>query len=286
MSAAKTYYGLTKPGIIYGNLLSTGAGFFVASQQHIHILLLAETLAGIALVIGSACVFNNYIDRDIDKAMARTKRRALASGRVSARNAMAYATVLGVTGFLILGVFTNLLTVAVGLFGFVDYVVLYGIAKRRSVHGTLVGSLSGSAPIVAGYTAATGRLDGGALLLFLILTFWQMPHFYAIALRRLADYKAANIPVLPAVKGPRAAKFQIVLYVAAFALAAGLLFAYGYTGYVYLVCLGLYAAGWLALGLRGFKASDDKQWATRMFLYSLVMLPLLFASTLLDAWLH
>lgn len=284
MSAVKTYYQLTKPGIIHGNLLAAAAGFFVASQTHIDILLLVEALGGIALVIGSACVVNNYIDRNIDTAMARTKRRALATGDVSARNALIYASVLGIAGFIILTVYTNWLTVAIGLVGFVDYVVLYGFAKRHTWHGTLVGTVAGSAPLVAGYTVVTDRFDTGALILFLIMTFWQMPHFYAIAMRQLPDYKAAHLPVLPAVKGMRAAKLQTVAYVAAFLAAITLLFAYGYTGYLYLACMGLYGLGWLVLGLRGFKAANDKKWATHMFLYSLVMLPLLFVVMPLDAW--
>ncbi len=285
MPSLKTYYRLTKPGIIYGNLLAASAGFFVAAGRHIDLLLLIETLAGIGLVIASACVINNYIDRDIDKAMARTKGRALVTGDIPARNALIYAVLLGLLGFIILAVHTNWLTVAIGLVGFVDYVALYGYAKRHSWHGTLVGTLAGSAPLVAGYTAVTDRLDGGALILFLIMTFWQMPHFYAIALRRLDDYKSAHIPVLPAVKGARAAKLQIICYVAAFLVAIVALFAYGYTGYMYLVIMGLYGLGWLALGFEGLRIADDKKWATKMFLYSLAMLPLLFIVVPLDAWL-
>jgi protoheme IX farnesyltransferase len=285
VSSFKTYYELTKPGIIYGNLLAAAAGFFVAAQTHIDLLLLIEALSGIALVIGSACVVNNYIDRGIDKAMARTKRRALVRGDISAKRALIYAAVLGLLGFIILALHTNWLTVAIGLVGFIDYVALYGYAKRHTWHGTLVGTLAGSAPLVAGYTVVTDRLDGGALILFLIMTFWQMPHFYSIAMRRLSDYKAAHLPVLPAVKGLRAAKLQTVAYVVAFEVAIILLFAYGYTGYLYLLCMGFYGLGWLVLGLKGFKTTNDKKWATNMFLYSLVMLPLLFVVVPLDAWL-
>lgn len=286
MGALRTYYYLTKPGIVYGNLLAAGAGFFIGAQRHLAPFLLAQTLVGIGLVIASACVINNYIDRGIDASMARTKRRGLASGRVSAPIALAYAALLGMTGFLILWFFTNALTIGVGVIGFVDYVAVYALAKRLSRHGTLIGSLSGSVPLVAGYTAVTDRLDGGALILFLIMTFWQMPHFYAIAIRRLADYRAAGLPVLPAVKSRHTVKVQMVLYVAGFAAAAMALTAFGYTGYLYLVVMGLYAAGWLWLTAAGFRAADDQVWAKRVFLYSLVMLPLLFAVAPLDAWLR
>ncbi len=120
----KTYYNLTKPGIIYGNLLTATGGFLLASKGHINFWLLMATLAGISLVIASACVINNYIDRDIDKLMARTKKRALASGEIINRNALVYAAVLGALGFFILLKHTNNLTAIIGLIGYIDYIIL------------------------------------------------------------------------------------------------------------------------------------------------------------------
>lgn len=286
MDTVKAYYWLTKPGIIYGNLLAVGSGFFIAaSRTDAYLALLAETAAAIALVIASACVFNNYIDRDIDKAMKRTSWRALASDTIPVRSALIFAFVLGLAGFTMLAAFTNRATFIVGLVGFIDYVAVYAWAKRRSWHGTLVGSVSGSAPLVAGYTAVTARFDAGALLLFLIMAFWQMPHFYAIAMRRLKDYKAAGIPVLPAVKGMRAAKSQIIIYIAAFMVTDILLYALGYVGRFYVVIIGLYGAVWLSMGVKGFSAANDKRWAKKMFLYSLIFLPLLLAVSIIGFWL-
>ncbi len=286
METVKTYYWLTKPGIIYGNLLAVGSGFFIAARgTDTYAALLVETAFAIALVIASACAFNNYIDRDIDKAMKRTSWRALASDSIPARSALIFAALLGLAGFIMLAVFTNRATFIAGVIGFVDYVVLYAWAKRRSWHGTLVGSVSGSVPLVAGYTAVTGRFDVGALLLFLTMAFWQMPHFYAIAMRRLKDYKAAGIPVLPAVKGMRAAKLQIIIYITAFMITDISLYALGYVGRFYAVVIGLYAAVWLSLGVKGFSAANDKRWAKKMFLYSLIFLPALLAVTSIDFWL-
>ncbi len=285
MKNLKAYYYLTKPGIIRGNLLTATAGFVVASGTDIDFLLLVETLSGIALIIASACVINNYIDRGIDKVMARTKRRALVTGEISPRKALVMAAVLGLLGFIILAVHTNWLTVAVGLVGFIDYIVFYGLSKRRSWVGTLVGSISGAAPVVGGYTAVTGRLDGAALILFLILTFWQMPHFYAIALRRLKDYKAAGIPVLPAVRGERAAKLQMIAYILAFLAAVLALGLAGYAGVFYTVIMGLLSLGWLIIALRGWHAPDTKRWATKVFLYSLILLPVFLVTVVIDALL-
>ena len=189
----KTYYQLIKPGIIRGNAIPATAGFFLASRGNVSYLLLLETLAGISLVIASGCVFNNYLDRHIDKKMARTKNRAIVQGLVSKQQALTYASVLGLLGLIILAVHTNWLTVAIGVAGLFFYVIVYGIAKRRSVHSTLIGSISGALPPVAGYTAVTGRLDAVAITLFFILVFLAnaafLRHFLHIdakSIRRLA----------------------------------------------------------------------------------------------------
>ena len=266
------YYWLAKPGIVYGNSITVVAGFLLASRGQVDLGQLLATLVGIALVIASACVVNNYIDRDIDALMSRTKWRALAKGTVSGRSAMVYAAVLGLAGVGILMLWVNALTWAVGLIAFIDYVILYGVAKRRSVHGTLVGSISGAAPIVAGYVAVTDRLDLGALLLFAILTLWQMPHFYAIAIYRLKDYQAAGIPVLPAKAGLHHTKVQIVAYIAAFILAALALTIFGYAGLTYAVVMAGVGLMWLYRGWLGFTAADDTRWARAIFKFSLVVL--------------
>ncbi|MDB5178615.1 MAG: Protoheme farnesyltransferase [Patescibacteria group bacterium] len=266
------YYRLTKPGIIYGNAITAAAGFLLASRGHISAGLLVGMLAGISLVMAGACVFNNYIDRGLDRKMARTKDRSLAKGSIPGRNALIYASVLGLLGFGLLALWTNMLTVGVALVGFVVYVVLYGLAKRRSVHGTLVGSISGAVPPVVGYCAVTGQFDGGALLLFVILTLWQMPHFYAIAMYRLKDYTAAGLPVLPVKYGPRAAKIQILVYIVAFMAAVAALTVAGYTGYTYLAVMLVLSAMWLQRAIKGFRAKDDAVWARGLFRFSLIVL--------------
>jgi len=267
----KEYYQLTKPGIIYGNLVTATAGFLLATRGHIHFWPLLSVLGGIALVVASACTVNNYIDRGIDAKMARTKKRALVSGQISAQRALTFAAIVGIVGFLILIVHTNLLTFVLGLLAYFVYIVAYGYTKRVTVHGTVVGSIAGALPPVAGYTAAVNRLDGGALLLFLILVFWQMPHFYAIAMYRFDDYKAAGLPVLPVKKGMKAAKIQILLYVAAFTLTGVLFTVLGYTHIVFLIVVGGLGLCWLYMGLKGFSAKDDKKWARKMFFYSLIV---------------
>ena len=140
--------------------------------------------------MASACVFNNYIDRQVDKKMERTKNRALVTGLISGRNAILFATLLGLIGNLILFLYTNLLTVFVAGLGFFVYVVLYSLWKCRTIYGTAIGSIAGAVPPVVGYCAVSNHFDAGALILFAMMVLWQMPHFFAIALLHFDDYAA------------------------------------------------------------------------------------------------
>ncbi len=278
MKNLKAYYRLAKPGIVYGNVLSAAAGFFLATKFGVDYGLLLAVLVGITLVIASACVFNNYFDINIDSKMDRTKQRALVTGLISKRDALIYATNLGILGFLILGFFTNGLTVLVGIVGYVDYVILYGIAKRRSNYSTIIGSISGSASLVAGYVAVSNSFDSTAWVLFFTLVFWQMAHFHAIALRRIKDYRNAGINVLPVVKGEDSTKFVIKMYVVGFAMSSTLLFVLGAVGYIYL--LTMLVLCWLWLSKIQMEYVDNEEWARVVFKFSLYVL-LVFCSLLI-----
>lgn len=271
LTRIRTYLLLTKPGIIMGNALTGIGGFFLASKEGISLPLLLATLLGLSLVIASACVFNNYLDQEIDRKMKRTQNRPLALGLISSQTAVLFGAVLGVLGASILYIGTNPLTTLLSLLGFFIYVVLYSTIKYRSSHATLIGSVAGAIPPAAGYTAVTNNFDLAALLLFLLIALWQMPHFFAIALYRLEDYKKAGIPVLPLKKGILATKVQMLLYLLGFIATATLLTVLHYTGYLFLLVVGSLGLYWLFLGLKGFKCSNEKLWARKMFLFSLVI---------------
>lgn len=270
MNSVKAYYQMAKPGIIYGNLITAVGGFLLAAQGDVDWVLFFAAMAGISLVIASACVFNNYLDRGIDAKMARTKKRALAAKEIPVQNAMIYAALLGATGALLLLFGTNVLTFGLALFGFLVYVFAYGWTKRHSVHGTIVGSFAGAVPVVVGYTAVSQNFDNAALALFLILIFWQMPHFYAISIYRLEDYKAAGLPVLPLKQGIYATKLQIVLYILLFLFATTLLTMLGYTGFVYLIVMLILGSIWFLKGIKGFTTDDHHGWARGIFRFSLI----------------
>lgn len=267
----KQYLQVTKPGIIFGNLISVVGGFLLASKGDIDYPLFIATLLGVSLVVASGCVFNNYIDRDIDSVMERTKNRPLVRGLIDPKISLVYASVLGITGMVLLLVAANAVAMLIAVVGFVVYVGVYSLyMKRKSVYGTLVGSLSGAAPPVIGYCAVTGQFDTGALILLLIFSLWQMPHSYAIAIFRFKDYQAANIPVLPVIKGISVAKNHIILYIIAFMFATLMLAISGYAGYKYLIVAAAVSVWWLGMALSGYKTTNDRVWARKLFVFSIV----------------
>lgn len=268
------YYSLTKPGVLYGNVLTAAAGFFLASGQGTATLwLFVALIAGTTLVIASACVLNNVLDRDIDQLMERTSTRATVTGSIPVSHAVAFSIVMGLVGLAILVIGTNPLVVATGIGGFVTYVWLYGaLSKRMSLHGTLVGSVSGAAPILAGYLAVSGRLDAGALIAFGMVFLWQMPEFYSIAIYRRQEYARAGVPVISVVKGERTTAVHILVYTLAFVVVSLLLPVFGYVGLVYTVIMAALGGWWIYLGVLGLRAADPATWARRMFRFSLVMI--------------
>lgn len=265
---------LTKPGIILGNIITTLGGFALASRGQIDFVLLLYTLLGLGLIIASAGVFNSYIDRFADAKMERTKNRPLVRGEISNQKALLFGTFLGLVGVFVLALKTNPLTVFVALSGFSIYLILYAFMKYHSFYGTLVGSLAGAVPPVVGYCAVSNTFDAGAVLIFLMLVLWQMPHFYAIAIYRQEDYAAASIPVLPIVKGMEATKIQIVFYVVLFIIASVLFTPMGMMGSLYGIAAALLGMAWLALSIWGFfiPKGKDKRWAFQMFSFSLVVI--------------
>jgi protoheme IX farnesyltransferase len=279
----KHFIQITKPGIIFGNVLSVAGGFFLASKGHVDIGLFLAAVIGTSLVVASGCVFNNCIDRDIDVKMERTKNRVLVQGLVSVKLALIYATVLGILGVGLLYTRANALAALFAVIGFVIYVGFYSLyLKRKSVHGTLVGSLSGAMPPVIGYVAVSNSFDLAALTLLVMFSLWQMPHSYAIAIFRFNDYRAASIPVLPVKRGIRVAKRHILIYILAFLLATLMLTFGGYAGLNYLAVAAAMGMYWLYMAWTGYKAKDDTVWARKLFVFSIFTITALSVAMSLD----
>lgn len=283
-STIRTYYYLTKPGIVYGNAIAAIAGYFYGAGGSPILVTFTAMLTGICFVMASACVYNNVLDRSIDARMKRTERRAVVTKAISVTHALIFATVLLAIGIFLLAVWTNTLTLLVALAGHFAYVVLYGWAKRHTVHSTLIGTISGSTPPVIGYVAATGALDITALLLFAIMAAWQMPHFYAIAIFRRDEYAAANLPILSVVKGIDVTRRQIIAYATLFVVLCGLLFLYGGASLLWFLVMALAGGYWLLLVLQPY--NDINKWARKQFGWSLSVLLIMCVGLSLDSFWH
>jgi protoheme IX farnesyltransferase len=269
----RSYLQLIKPGITLSNTLSGLAGFFLAaSAVGFQLPAFIGAIGGIAFVIASACVVNNIIDRDIDTRMKRTSKRAVVRGEINVPRATVFAIALGLIGFTLLLTLTNVLTFALGVIAWLWYVVIYGIAKRTTPFSTLIGGVPGALPPVAGYTALTGSIDLAAILLFAVLFFWQLPHFYAISIFRQSDYASAGLPVWAVRYGVKSAKVQILVSAVLYAVAASLLAVFGYTGIIYFVLSSALSLYWMYKGIALYRKVDDVKWARAMFGVSLMVL--------------
>lgn len=286
MSLFKEYYLLTKPGIVRGNLITAIAGFLFASQGAVDWWLLFATIIGTTTIIASGCVANNYMDREIDSKMKRTKNRALVEGRISNRAALTFSVILLIIGVATLLLLTNIHAVLIGIIGFVGYVFVYGYAKRHTIYSTLIGSVPGATPIAAGYVVATGAIDGTTLLLFMCMVFWQMPHFYAIGMYRKKEYAAADLPILPVQRSFEATRRESLLYTVAYLLAILVLAVTWPASIVFFVVMSMLCIRWIiAAGKRPNNATEENQWARIVFKQSLGILMVFSVLLSFDFWL-
>ncbi|KYD04386.1 heme o synthase [Heyndrickxia sporothermodurans] len=279
-TAIKDFLSLIKIGIVNSNLITTFTGLWLAlvfTNQHflesIHIVIL--TLLGSALIIAGSCSINNFIDRDIDPIMSRTKSRPTVTGKMSGAKVLTIGFSFIILGTILLFM-TSITAGIIGIIGIFSYVVLYSMwSKRLYVSNTIVGSISGAVPPLIGWAAVDPNLDTIAWVLFLMMFIWQPPHFYALAMKRCEEYRAANIPMLPVVKGFEVTKIHIVIWVACLLPLPFFLLP---LGIAFFIIATLFNIGWLAIGLYGFKMKDDIKWARMMFVYSLNYLTILFVA--------
>jgi protoheme IX farnesyltransferase len=279
-------YRLTKPGVTYGNLITTIAGYLFAANGVINWAVFTSLTIGTWFVIASACVINNYLDQDIDALMERTRNRPLLTGDVTDTQALVLGALLGTGGIALLALFTNWWVVGVGLFGWITYVWLYGaFSKRKSVHGTLVGALSGAAPILAGYVAVYPRLDWTGVLLFAIIFFWQMPEFYSISIYRVREYAKANVPVSSVIRGVQATVIQILMYTLLTILSLLALAVSPLTSWTYWLIMFVLSIRWLHITIDWLFTDNIEDWARQNFQYALVILIAFSLLIAINPWL-
>ena len=273
----RDYVTLTKPRIMSLLLVTGGAGMFVGAQGVPDGGLFVAAMAGLALACGGASALNHMLDADIDRLMGkRTEKRPVAAGRVPPALALEFGLALSAFSFVLLASVVNVVTAALALVGNLFYVLVYTRwLKRATPQNIVIGGAAGAVPPLVGYAAATGDLGLPALWLFLIVFLWTPPHFWALALLIKESYAAANVPMLPVVKGDAETTRQIVRYslvLVAFTLAVGF-----WLGALYAVAAVLLGAVflWLAWRLRN---APTRRNAGLLFHYSLLYLALLFAA--------
>ncbi|MDR6551834.1 heme o synthase [Paenibacillus qinlingensis] len=272
ISVTKVLFESIKIGITKSNLIAVITGLSMALFVHdisffdkIGNVVLA--LIGAALVIGGAGIFNNLYDRDIDIKMERTKNRPTVSGIMGLWSGLFIGVWIAVGGLVALYI-ASPLSALLGFLGLFIYVVPYTIwTKRRTIYNTEVGSLSGAMPPLIGWAAISPDiLHPGAIALFVLMVIWQMPHFYAIGIRRLEEYRAASIPMLPVVKGIRRTYVQMNIYLVALFLCSFLF--WSFNPYI-AITNAILSLGWLLLSINGFRRKQESKWARSMFIFSL-----------------
>lgn len=285
MKILKDYYYLMKPGIVYGNAIPAAAAFAFGARGQFDAYVFFPMLMGLMLTIAGACVANNVIDKDIDANMKRTKDRAVAAGRIRVPAALIFCAILTIAGLSTLLWYTNVIAALCALLIFIVYVAIYSPAKHRTMFATHVGTLVGALPPIVGYAAATGIVDMAALILFLIMGFWQMAHFLAIAIYRKDEYKAAGVPVMSVQKGIPYTRTELFFWIIGFLMATQLLTYYHFASHVFAGIMLATSAAWIALSIESFFAMDVVKSAKRMFFFSLIALILFSLSLVIETLL-
>jgi heme o synthase len=277
-----SYLRLTKPRIVELLLVTTVPAMILAERGMPSLWRIAATLFGGSLSAGGANAINQYLERDIDLVMARTRRRPLPAHLIQPERALAFGIGLGVAGFAWLALTVNLLSAVLALSALLFYVVVYTAwLKRRTPQNIVIGGAAGAVPVLVGWAAVTGRVGLPAWILFAIVFTWTPPHFWALSLRYQRDYAAAGVPMLPVVAGPEATGRQILAYSYALVAVSLLLYPFGHTGVLYpIAALGL--GGLFVKGALRLRRKPTRAAAIGLFRYSIVYLALLFGAVALD----
>ncbi len=278
----RDYLEMTKPNVVALMILTSAIGMLLATPGLPSLSVLIWGNLGIAFLAGAAAVVNHVVDQKIDTVMARTRKRPVATGKVSPVEAILFASLLAGMGMVVLMWQVNHLTAWLTLASLVGYAGVYTLfLKRATPQNITIGGLAGAMPPLLGWTAVTGQVEGHALLLVLIIFAWTPPHFWALAIHRKEEYAKAGIPMLPVTHGNKFTELHILLYTLMLLAVSLLPFVTGMSGWIYL-------AGALILGLRflyyaiRLLKGDDRRVALNTFKYSITYLMALFVILLVD----
>jgi protoheme IX farnesyltransferase len=284
-AAWRDYYEMTKPNVVLLLLLTALVGMCLASETWIPAQTLIIGLFGIGALSSAAAVVNHVVDHEIDSKMARTINRPVAKGRVSSKQALLFALILGGLGFVALDLWINRLTAVLTFAGLVGYAGIYTLfLKRATPQNIVIGGLAGAIPPLLGWTAVTGEIHAYPLLLVLIIFTWTPPHFWALAIHREKDYAKAEIPMLPVTHGVEYTKTFVLLYTVLLFLVCLLPYLAGMADVIYLIGSSALNAGFLFYAYKlKFHPTDNT--AMQTFKFSIVHLMVLFVVLLLDHYI-
>ncbi|MGD2166883.1 MAG: heme o synthase [Gammaproteobacteria bacterium] len=281
----RDYYVLTKPGVVQLLVFTAIVGMLLASPGMVSWDALLFGSLGIGLAAASGATVNHILDQRIDAQMLRTRDRPLPTGRVSDRDAMAFALALGVSGIGILALAVNPLTALLTFASLIGYAVIYTVyLKRATPQNIVIGGAAGAAPPVLGWAAVQNEVGWFAIVLFLIIFTWTPPHFWALAVARKADYEKAGIPMLPVTHGIATTKNFIIGYTVLLCIVSIMPWFLGFAGLLYFLGASALGGGFLYYAL-DLRCSDDNSKGMRTFAYSISYLVALFTFLLVDHYL-
>jgi heme o synthase len=281
-SRTSDFVTLTKPRLNLLVVATTAGGYYLGAGPGANAIDLAQVTLATALVAGGSAAFNQVMERKVDALMDRTRRRPVAEGRLSPRDALVFAAALSLTGLLWLALATTLLAAVVALVTLLTYVAVYTPLKPRTTFATVVGAIPGALPPMIGWAAATDTLSREAWVLFAIIFLWQMPHFLAIAWLFRDDYARAGFRMLPVLEPDgRSTGYQVAAYASALLPVSLVPSLMGLTGLAYFAVSLLLGAAFLAVSLR-FALSRTRRDARVLFFTSIVYLPLVWLAMVLD----
>jgi protoheme IX farnesyltransferase len=287
---AQRYFELTKPKVVALIVFTAVVGIFLATPGWPPLnALLAGTL-GIALASASAAAINHLLDQRIDAVMVRTRNRPLPQGELNERQVLVFAVSLGILSMVVLIIWVNVLTAVLTFISLIGYAIVYTAwLKRATPQNIVIGGAAGAAPPLLGWTAVTGQVDPGAILLFLIIFVWTPPHFWALAIHRRLDYAAVDIPMLPVTHGTEYTRWHIFFYTILLVVVTTLPYLTGMSNLLYLAGVTVLNMGFLWYAWRLLQAGDQGEAETlpmQTFGYSVIYLMLLFVFLLADHYLQ
>jgi heme o synthase len=281
----RAYYALTKPRVVSLIVFTAVIGMFLATPGMVPAPVLIAATIGIALVAGAAAAINCLVEQHIDALMRRTRWRPLPRGELTARETLAFATIIGGVGMWVLARYVNELTMWLTFATFVGYAVIYTLVlKPATPQNIVIGGASGAMPPVLGWAAVTGDVTIDAMLLFLIIFAWTPPHFWSLALYRTDDYARAGVPMLPVTHGAHYTRLQVLLYTLILFGASLLPYVVKMSGIAYLLSAIALGGVFIGYALRIYFAYSDAL-ARRTFRYSIAYLAFLFTALLVDHYL-